>query len=271
MEANKLGVGRGWSWVVCGSSLVKRDLLTWVVTGAAFALIASVLLLLPFVGRLLLILIAPVLVVGTLRAAREQAHNSASAPAAGLAPSPAGGQLARSAAEAMARLFRGFGDPTILMQMLVLGTLALGVVVILEIFAQLFRVGPQLLTTLPAAMASGAAAAGMLGSLLALLLLLTLQVALWMAVLFAVPLVGLDNEMPITSIQGSFRACLKNWAPLTVFGIVFSVAWSLLGALWALHWTIGYLGLFTIGSLLFALFVTSVFCAYREIFVRSTD
>ncbi len=269
MEANKLGIGRGWSWIACGGALIARDSWAWLATGALFALLATVLLWLPFVGRLLLILIAPILAVGPLRAARDQARAETGTGAVAAQPPSAGARLGRAAGEAAARLFRGFGDPGVLMQMLVIGALALGVVVMLEIFAQLFRIGGHLLTTLPAALAGGTAPAALLPAMFGLLVLLTLQAALWMAALFAVPLIVLGDEMPLAAITASFRAASRNWLPLAVFGLVFALAFALLAALFALHWSVGYLALFTGGSLMLALFATSVYCSYGEVFVPS--
>jgi uncharacterized membrane protein len=67
----------------------------------------------------------------------------------------------------------------------------------------------------------GAGATVALGSLLiASLLALALLVPLTMAVWFAPPLVALGGQSAGVALRASFTACLKNWLPFLVYGVL---------------------------------------------------
>jgi len=201
MEAKTADVSRGIAWFTGGWRLFVKNPGVWIVLGAIFIAIVFVLALVPLLGRPLASLFAPVLSAGLLHAAREADGNRPLE---------------------FVYVFQGFRERDRLTPLLALGGVMLAGLVLSMVAAMLIG-GPATVS----AMLSGnpdmmrGAAAGMAGALLAAL---TVQLLVAMALVYAVPLVMFGNVAASRALSSSFRACLRNALPLTVFGVVYFFA-----------------------------------------------
>jgi uncharacterized membrane protein len=75
------------------------------------------------------------------------------------------------------------------------------------------------------------------------------------ALFFAVPLVMTEREPPLQAMQSSLKACLVNWAPLLLFGLIATI----LGFIAMIPMGLGFL---ILGPVL----TGAVWAAYAEIF-----
>ncbi|MDP1952644.1 MAG: BPSS1780 family membrane protein, partial [Betaproteobacteria bacterium] len=99
------------------------------------------------------------------------------------------------------------------------------------------------------------ASLSILSMLIAMLLVAGLSVPLYMATWFAPALIVLHDLAPAAALKASFYACLKNWLPFLVYGVVLLV----LGLAAAIPLGLGYL-------VLVPVLVASVYTSYRDIF-----
>jgi uncharacterized membrane protein len=93
---------------------------------------------------------------------------------------------------------------------------------------------------------------GMPGLLLGVLLITPLLMATWMAP----PLILFGNAEPMHSLSISLKACLRNWLPLTVYGLVLLPVIVVAGLIPFM------LGLLVVGPIL----IGTLYSAYQDIF-----
>lgn len=239
MEATKLSAGTGWLWIKQGTYLFKKSPVLWVtltIIGMAGLIgIASI----PVVGDPLATLLFPVMFSGFLWGCHALEHDE---------------ELE------LAHLFAGFHHRT--QQLVTLG--GLNLVGQLLIFGAMMLTGGAALVAIlmkgspvedPEVIVQAATGAGF-----AILLGIALFSVLLLATQFAPMLVTFDQRSPLEALKLSLRACLRNIAPLTVYGLMmmlFAIAASL-------PMMLGWL-------LLLPIMITSIYAAYRGIFPREQD
>lgn len=234
MEAKKLTVGCGWLWIKQGIYLFKKSPVLWVVL--TFIGITSLIAIasIPVVGDPLATLLFPVIFSGLLRGCQALEHDE---------------ELE------LAHLFSGFHQRT--QPLVTLG--GLNLVGQLSIFGVMTLAGGAVLVNIlmsgaqvddPAVISQAVAGAGF-----AVLIGISLFIALLMATQFAPMLVAFDQISPLAALKASLQGCLRNFAPLSVYGVMmllFAIAASLP---MMLGWFI-----------LLPIMITSVYAAYRGIF-----
>ncbi len=255
---NKLEARRGLSWIAGSWSLLRRDSLLWLGMTLIYMVIAIGLKMIPFVGVLVLTLISPILLAGVLHTARDletQAQNVQEN-----AGTPPTGHLKR----VVRQLFSAFGREEEVLPIMVISTLTLGSVVIIQILAQLLKVGGPALSAM---IAGSVGPAIWLPALLSLMIVLALQIALAMAVFYAIPLVLFRKEFPLAAMEKSFRACTHNAMALVVFGLPFAIVNTVADLLYfALDFPEDYLVLFILGLLALPFFVGGLYRSYEDAF-----
>ncbi len=258
MKPKSNAARRGWSWIVGSWSLLRKDWALWLGMTLVYMVIAVALKMIPFIGVLILILISPAMLAGVLHGARDLealVHGANIRDARG-----ARGHLHC----AVRQLFSGFTREDELLPIMVISTLTLSAAVIIEILAQLLKVGGP---ALPAMIAGSVGPAVWLPALLSLLIVLALQVALVMAIFYAVPLVLFKKEHPLPAIEKSFRACMHNALPLVVFGLPFAIISTITDLLYfALDFPKDYLVLFVLGLITLPFFVGGLYRSYEDVF-----
>lgn len=198
MRAHVVEAAQGWTWYVCGWRFFTLNPGMWIALVVLAIIIAFVLNLIPFIGRLAYMLIAPAFYGGFLYAARE---------------------LDRGSDVEIGHLFVGLSDPNLRGGMLSLGGISIAVSVVTMVI-MLLSAGNAMLHM--EAMAHGAAPMGVsIGALLGILISLTVNLLVAMAFVYAVPLVMFDAVNPIDALKSSFEASWRNWLPLLVFGAIY--------------------------------------------------
>jgi uncharacterized membrane protein len=239
-DGRSVGVGQGVSWIGQGWQLFTASPMIWIVNMIIMFVIAIVLSLIPFLGGLVLNVLAAVLVGGLMLGAHAQ-HN---------------GQPLE-----VGHLFEGFKTNTsnllIVGLIYMAGGLIIGILMVVLMMVVLgvsggfgaFFGGDQ------AALGSIMAGAG-IGMVLIGLLALALTLPLIMAFWFAPALVAINGMAPVAAMKASFFGCLKNILPFLIWGIIFLVL-IILGAIPIL------LGWLVVFPLMFA----SSYAAYRDIYI----
>ena len=232
-------VGNGLSWIGAGWNIFTQAPLSWVVCMVIMLVIAIVLSLVPFIGGLVNYVLFALFAGGLMIGCQAQHQGR---------PLEIGD------------LFAGFKEKTT--GLLTVGALyAVASVALFIIGAILFAV--LLGTTgIIGALMSGDHAAiaalvggSIIGMLIIALIVLALYVPIAMAFWFAATLVALQDVTPTAAIRMSFSACLKNFMPFLVYGVVFLVIFILA----VLPFALGLL-------VAFPLRYASTYAAYRDIF-----
>lgn len=239
MEAKKLTMSSGWLWIKQGIYLFKKSPILWVVLtliGIAGLLgISSI----PVVGEFLATLLFPVLFSGLLWGCHALEHDE---------------ELE------LAHLFMGFQRNT--QQLVTLG--GLNLLGQLLIFGVMMLAGGGalveiLMGTTPADDPAVIAPATE-GAMLAIMIGMVLFSGLLLATQFAPMLVTFDKVPPLTALKASLRGCVRNLAPLSVYGVMMMLFAIVASLPMMLGWVI-----------LLPIMTTSIYAAYRGIFPWPED
>lgn len=233
MEIQRAEANRGIAWIQIGWAAFVRLPGIWILLMVVLLAIVVVLNLLPWVGSLIVALITPILAAGLLEAARRSTQGEEFT---------------------LGVLFESATRSAVLNNLLVLGAVSLIINVVIMALGLVFVGG----SALGMGMMHGEEGAWMglgAGALFVFPLMLVLHVALSAALFFAIPLVMDDQEPPLQAMQTSLKACLVNWVPLLLFGIIATI----LGALAMIPMGLGFL---VLGPVL----AGAVWAAYREVF-----
>jgi hypothetical protein len=233
--------GNGLSWIGTGWNIFTQSPVAWIVCAVIMIVISIVLGFVPILGGLISYILFAVFVGGLMMGCEQQR---------------AGRPLE------IGDLFGGFkakAGPLIIVGVLFVAAS----LVLLLVAAALFMIFLGSAGVLGALMSGNAESLSSLmggGTLLAMLMIglviLALYVPIAMAFWFAPCLVAVQNVAPLAAMRMSFFACLKNFLPFLLYGIVFFVIMIIavlpfgLGVLVAL-------------PLLYA----STYAAYRDIFL----
>jgi len=105
-------------------------------------------------------------------------------------------------------------------------------------------------------MQSGAGIMSALGAgSLALLILVGVSFLIAMALWFAPGLVVFRNVAPVDALKASFAACMKNFVPFLVFGVLYVIAATVASIPFGLGWI-----------LLVPLLMLAIYVSYRDVF-----
>lgn len=230
-EPRQVAADRAMQWLAEGWRSFMAAPGVWLAITVVFLVIQFVLGMIPIIGALATAFLNPVLIAGLLLGCRSQAET---------------GQPLQ-----FETLFAGFRQRT--GELVMLGVLALAGAVVLALLISLTAGGGALTGVLLGGGAGVVFAAGT--ALIVLLLALILAIPYMMALWFAPALVALSNCAPVDAVKRSLAACLKNWLPLTVYGVVVFVL--MLVAMLPLG-----LGLLVLIPVL----VASMYASWRDIF-----
>jgi uncharacterized membrane protein len=222
---------RGWSWIAEGFELFRREPGPWIALAVVAAIVFIGLALVPVLGSLAAMVLAPVFAAGFVIACREQEAGR-------------GVQVSQ--------LFAGFRSR--FGTLASIGLIYLAITVAIALVAGLVT-GAGVWTLL----GSGADAAAVAGAgvtiLLALLVMLALLLPVFMALWFAPALVVFHERSAGEAMKGSFIACLRNVVPFLVYSAIAFVLAMLASIPFGLGWLV-------LGPTLAA----SLYTGYRDIF-----
>ena len=221
----------GWSWIVQGWNLFKRQPGMWIGIVVVLALMSLVAAMIPFIGSLALMVLFPVFTAGLMLGCRAQAE---------------GGELE------FGHLFAGFRDR--FGSLAAVGALYLGITMAIALVVGIVT-GASMFAMMSPGADPAAAAGAVAGVALAMLVMLALMIPLFMAVWFAAPLVLFHERGAIEAMKESFSGCLRNIVPFLFYGVIL-MALSVVASI-----PVG-LGWLVLGPVIAA----SIYTAYRDIY-----
>jgi hypothetical protein len=199
MEARQVPAAHGWLWIKQAFELFRKSPLLWMVLTAIGVVGMSAISYIPVIGDLLSTILMPVLLAGFMLGARD---------------------LARGEELELAHLFGGLqhnaqqlialGGINLVAQLLSLGAMMLvggGALVSLILSGKQLDDPTALMQAL-----TGAGLALVVGAILFSILLMAMQ--------FAPMLVMFQHMPPLRAMRTSLRGFLRNWLPLTVYGLM---------------------------------------------------
>lgn len=260
MQIKRIPAGRGKKWLLEGSDLFAHSVISFLLFGLLIQLL-TLLIAVPFIG-VLVVLVLPTLVAGALDVSR---------------------QLDSGKPVHLGSFFALFSDPAARRPLLTLGffNLLIGVLASLVLASSLAALSESGLLELMQSGNVETLANINLSPLFSLIVELTLVLSLVSALnFFAVPLVAFQQTAPLQAMLTSIRACLVNWAPMLVYGLVVSVLFAVVALILMLFATLAMivLGNNTMASQIMTLLIIPVlismqmillcaqYLAYRDIF-----
>jgi len=234
-DGRQVSAGRCIEWLQQGWELFKKNPGIWIAIEVILAVILIILtFFIPLVGPLAAQLLFPVFIGGLMLGCHALAQ---------------GGQFG------IDTLFAGFrrntGNLVLVGLLNLVGSFVIGLVFFVM---ALFTAGGALFTG--AGKMTGDAVLMLTGGMLiALLIVLALGVLLMMAFYFAPLLVVFRNVGPFEAMKASFSACLKNFLPFLIYGVIVFV----LGLIAAIPFGLGFL---VLGPVL----IGAGYASYMDIF-----
>lgn len=269
IHANPVEMRRGRDWLVQGWALFRAAPVLWLGLSFTYLVIAMLLEQIPFIGWLILVLLSPMFLFGTLSVAEKLTDHPLPAEEQPAAPAwsdlRAVGRYVRDVLlRSLRRLFSGFTREDELLPMMVISTLLLGGVVVIRILAQLFKVGGH---ALPAMLAGTVGPTVWVTALIGLVVILVLEVLLIMAFLYTVPLLLFRREYPLPAIESSFSAALGNFGAFALFAGAFLVLGELSRLLFFFFaFPLDYLVFLIIGLVALPILIGALHASYRDLF-----
>lgn len=232
-EGRGVPAGNGWTWIADAWAFTGEQRWTFVGLFLLLVLIQIVANIVPLIGPLAVTLLSPVLVGGFLLGCEAVRR---------------GGRLE------VGHLFAGFQRHT--GKLVALGALS----IVFGIVAAVVMIAVVGASALPMIVGGAEpspedAMALVLPSLLAVCVILALSIPISMAMLFAIPLIVLNDSDVLAALKTSFFACLKNIVPFLVWSIVMFV----LAIVASIPLFLGWL-------LLGPVMMVSLYMAYRDVF-----
>jgi uncharacterized membrane protein len=233
MSSRTVDAGNGWQWIVDGFGLFKKFPALWIAFAVALLVIWFVSFAIPVLGPLLFNLLSPVLLAGIMLGCRAVDN---------------GKDLE------FGYLFAGFQNNAAAL-VTIGGIYLVGSIIILGVVF-LTGGGSMMATVMQKSPSDVQMVAGAMRSMaLALMIAAALYVPLLMLIWFAPMLVVFDNMKPVDAMKASFSACLANWLPFLIYGLIIMVLWVIAAI------PLG-LGLIILLPVLFC----SVYTSFKDIF-----
>lgn len=195
----------------------RRQPLPWLAMATVYVALAGTLQIVPFIGYLVIAVLTPLMLAGALLTAHEWETDARRDTAV------AGEwreRLMQRASDAVAKLFRVFTDSERALATMVIATFTLGAVVLLQIVAQLLRVGGA---ALPAMAAGSVGASVWLPALLSLIVIWLLKLLLILLATLAVELAVVRRDAPLHAMETAARICASQAANLALLALALLV------------------------------------------------
>ncbi len=230
VEGRVVAAGRGWDWIVEAFALFRKQPGIWILMALALGAMFIVLGLIPLLGSFASALLFPIFAGGLMLGCKD---------------------LDRDGPFEFEYLFAGFrqktGDLVMVGAFNLIGWVVIAFVIVTVIGGGVFM----------GVMRGGMDGAGLsiVSMLIAMLLVAGMSVPLYMATWFAPVLIVLHDMSAAAALKASFFACLRNWLPFLVYGLVLMAA-SMIAAI---PFGLGFL-------VLVPVLVASIYTAYRDIF-----
>lgn len=271
LHANPVEPRRGLDWLNTGWRLFRRAPLLWLSLSFVYLAFAMLLEQIPFIGWLILVLLSPLFLLGTLPIAESLAGDGLPADALPTPPAKHGfrewGLYVRELlGRAARRLFSGISNEDQLLPVMVISTLLLGGVVVVRILAQLLKVGGA---ALPAMLSGSIGPSVWITALIGLAVVLALELLLLMTFLYTVPLLVFRREYPLPAIEASFGAAANSFGAFVLLVGAFLVAGEVCRILFFfLSFPFDYLSFLVIGLVALPVLIGALYASYRDLFAK---
>jgi len=240
MEPKSLNAAFGWTWIQSAWTLFLVNPGIWIVMFLSYFAIVIILGFIPILGSLALVLISPILGAGLMYAASEVEVNK---------------ELD------LKFLFHGFKEKSKLNSLLVLGVVSLVGSLVIGVITFVFVGGAIMASMMNGTEVTDGLATGLgISAIFWLLIIVVLQFILLAALIFAVPLVMLNNIEPVAALKSSLSACMKNMWPMTVYSLII----LLLSILAIIPFGLGLI-------VLVPVLIISIYCMYKTIYINSVN
>lgn len=244
MSTQKIEASSGLNWITGAAQLVVKNAVVFLIMGLIVAAIGLV----PILGGLVMIIIAPALYGGIVYAAHEQ-------------------ESGRTAE--IGQLFRAFSEPGKSGPMIMLCLPSIAGAVLLFVLLMIV-VGGALLGGGLSALSSGSAesliAALGGGALVLIPMALIIALVVYALQFFAIPRVMLEGAEPIAAMKQSFSDCLGNLAAYLVFVVLLLVIGIVLGLVLSV---LGFIGGLLVTTLLAPVIGCGLYLAWRQVYPES--
>jgi uncharacterized membrane protein len=252
---------KGLVWTKCGWFLYRRQLRHWLPLALIYSLLALILQLIPFAGSLILAFITPIAALGAMNTLRTrqtgQSQNGKPKAVSGFNK-----LLEKNVVLPAKQLFQFFIIPDRVFGAIFISMLCLGIILLIEITTHLLG-GGSITTALVATQVSWLERITMFTSGI---LIAVLYIFVFMALIYVVPLMTIAEKLPLNAIRYSFLAFAKNFMPLTVFCLSLMVPLMITGLFPIIFGAFGLLLQMAIWPVLLPIFITGVYCSYREVY-----
>ncbi|NOT15192.1 MAG: hypothetical protein HOP21_06375 [Methylotenera sp.] len=197
LQIKQVPASNAWGWIMSGFELFKTYPVMWIVLLLIYLAIMIPISMLPFIGSVASTLLAPVFAAGMMWGCQA---------------------ISRHQELEINHLFQGFKQNT--SQLITLGAIYMASLLVITIFVVLMLDKETIDLLVQGKDLNPAQARGIvLPILIALLFALPILMAYW----FAPVLTGLHNLSAIESMKLSFEACLKNFIPFLLYGLIFMI------------------------------------------------
>ena len=254
MKLNIVPARTGITWVKLGFKTFWQQPLAMSGLFFMFMALLSVATMVPLIGAALALALLPAATLGLMAATQEATKGKFPMPSILISAFRAGKQRVRAMAILGALYAAGF-----------LALMAVSALIDGGQFAKLYLVGGKITEDMVQAADFQAA------MWVTLALYLPLSLLFW----HAPALVHWHGVSPVKSLFFSLMACYKNWAALTIYGLIWTLTFMLAMVLVTLvaallgNPTIAALALFPVALIMMAMFFTSIYFTFRDSFTDS--
>lgn len=256
------GIAHGLSWLHAGLRVYGKAPAVWATLALVYLAIGFLLNLLPFVGRLVMVLLTPLFAAGAFALAAELERATPTEPP----PTPSPQARVRAVAElfkqAASRLFGAFNDLDRALPFMIVGAFALGGVVFIQILVQSLKVGTHTLSVL---FGGAIAITALLPTLLGLITVVAIEIAFAMTLAYVVALILFQSLAPLSALRVSFTTSLANTLPLMAFSVPFLLGLGVLQWLFSVVGSYAYIAYFVLGVTLLPILIAGLYCSHREL------
>ncbi len=261
--APRAALNAGFHWLRESLWFARRDAaLAWG-CGLVVALIAVALSHLPFIGGLVFVLLLPMLLAGCLRMLKALELKEQPVPDMHADDAPPGmAAYAWHLKRAARGLFADWRDEERILPIIIICTLTLAFAVCVQILGALLKIGGA---ALPAMLSGSVGPRIWVPALIGLVLVIALRFILFLALVFAVPLIVHRRELPLVAISKSLRLGVQHAVALFILILPFAVVWLATDQLAvALPFPADDLLRLIAVTFMFPLFAAAVHRAYRD-------
>jgi uncharacterized membrane protein len=256
-------IAHGLGWLRAGLGVFGKAPMSWAALALVYLSVGFLFNLLPFVGRLVMVLLTPLFAASAFALAAEVDQVAPAEPRfASESLRSRALAIAGLLNRAIGRLFGIFNDLERALPFMIVGALALGGVVFIQILMQTLKVGTH---TLGVLFGGAIPISALLPTLLGLITMVAIEIAFAMTLLYVVPLILFQHLTPLSALRASFLTSLANVLPLAVFAGVFLLGLGVLQWLFAAIGGYAYVAYFTLGTGLLPLLVAGLYCSHRDL------